>query len=318
MYNLSRCPKRLFRHDDQSSASDLSARQFLRRCCRAASVLTLSLLVVLFTCYVMLAPVVSSSLYDVVLFHPVKKLHNLDNALADIKRQCGVSGEEIYFPSSDGVRLHGIYFALPGGRKTVLFSHGNGGNISHRLLAAAILLKCGVSVFLYDYEGYGQSSGKPSLAGMASDGISAFDYLVNRRKVSARDIVLYGESLGSGISCQILKARQAGGIIIESGFDSLYSVACEKLPWLRAYPPIAFPAPSLDNSAILSGVHPPLLILHGKKDALITPEHAINLCEASSWPKKLIIFSCVGHTDFPYCDAKHYFRGLHEFLQALP
>jgi len=267
--------------------------------------------------YVALAPCVGLPLYGLMLFHPDRTQNDLSSVFGQIKQMFGVSKKDVYFNSSNGVMLHGYYFSLPGSKKTVIVSHGNGGNIDSRMVLAACLLKCGVSVFMYDYRGYGLSNGNPTIQGVCDDGVAAYDFIAHSAKVAPRDILLYGESLGSGIVCETLKTRQAGGVILESGFDSLLSVAREKVFWLNAYPRELFLQPFLDNNSILAGEHPPLLILHGMKDGLITPDHALALYDNASSPKKLVMLARAGHADLAVCDLRNYFGSLKQFIDSL-
>jgi fermentation-respiration switch protein FrsA (DUF1100 family) len=267
--------------------------------------------------YVSFAPLVAMPLYNYLLFHPDKKAYDVKPLLEKIRTCFRATAESISFSTPAGVKLHGYLILLPGSRKTVLVSHGNGGNADRQLAVAVDLLKCGTSVLVYDYEGYGQSEGSPSIAGICVDGVAAYDYLVKNRGIRPDSIVLYGNSLGSTVACETARQRLVGGIVLESGIDSLQTLATEKLVPLRAYPSFLFPRPALDNGKLLAGIHPPLLIMHGIRDALIPAAHAASLYERSSAPKKLVILHRGGHSDLAACDSKHYLSTLKEFIDRL-
>lgn len=267
--------------------------------------------------YVGFAPLVAMPLYNFLLFHPDKMAYDVQPLLEKVRVQFGATAEDITFLTPTGVQLHGYYFQLPSSKKTVLISHGNGGNADLQIATAMDMLKCGASVMIYDYEGYGKSAGSPSIPAICQDGIAAYDYLAKSRGVRCENIVLYGNSLGSTVACQTLKQRGAAAIVLESGIDSLQALASEKLLPLRAYPDVLFPRPALDNGKILAETHPPLLIMHGTKDRLIPVAHAASLFERSSSPKQLVVIHRAGHSDLAARDPSHYLGALKKFLDSL-
>ena len=197
-----------------------------------------------------------SSVYDKFLFYPSKTVH-------EPAQIGGAECQVLNFKTSDGNELSCWYYKHPADSGLVLVSHGNGGNISHRSTLTGHLLKdTDYSVLLYDYEGYGNSQGKPSIKGILKDGIAAFDFAVEKLGYSPGKIIVYGESLGCAVTCDIASKRKPQGIILQSGFRSLPSIARDLFGPLKIMPGFIFPEPKLDNEKLLKGEHAPLLIMH--------------------------------------------------------
>jgi fermentation-respiration switch protein FrsA (DUF1100 family) len=266
--------------------------------------------------YIALSPMVAMPLYRHLIFFPDKTDYSKAIAypLEQLKKQLNVDHEDVYFKTADGKRLHGIYFAYPGAKKVILVCHGNGGNIAHRMVLVAALLVCKANVFLFDYQGYGSSEGSPSVNGIVTDGVAAYDYLHQTRHVDPTNIVVYGESLGSGVAPQIADQRPVAGIIVQSGFSSLVSAGKDHFFFLRAYPNSWFPE-NLDNVAVLQKPHPPLLIIHGKDDPILAFHNATDLYAQACEPKQLVAIDKFGH--YIACvDMKEYSQPIVGFLQS--
>ncbi len=205
------------------------------------------------------------------------------------------------------------FFKAPNARKVVLVCHGNAGNIADRVILALLLLKAGGSVFLVEYEGYGLSDGSPSIQGLKRDGQSAYDYL--RKSYQPTDIIVYGESIGASFAVDIAKHNPVGGLIMQSGFSSLYSVVRSKLPWFWLYPPIGF-TEELDNVSYLHGKHVPVLIIHGDSDwSVPISESQTNFKEASI-PKELVIVKGADHNDLVLKNPSQFVTAIRSMLQG--
>ena len=124
--------------------------------------------------------------------------------IAATPRDFGLSFEDVYFKTEDGVTLNGWFVASPGASKTLLWFHGNGGNIGHRSEHLKLLHdKLKIHIFIFDYRGYGKSQGKPSEEGTYKDGMAALEHLRSRQNVEAREIFLFGQSLGAAVATEI-------------------------------------------------------------------------------------------------------------------
>lgn len=267
----------------------------------------------LLAAYFLFSPRVAKGLYNAMLFRPYRfpegdyESGHIDN----------IRYEDVNFNSHDGTKLHGWYFSQKDARYTILMSHGNTGNIAGRPNLIAALLKTGANLFIYDYRGYGKSEGTPTVSGVIDDGCAAFDFLVNEKKIAADQIVLYGESLGVAITCQISARRKAQGMILQSGFASLPRIGREHVPLMNLYPSVLFPQPLLDNINVLKSGHPPLLIVHGHKDAVVPFMHGKDLFNAASGKKWLVEFPDCEHSDIPTVASQKFVAAMTDFLKGL-
>lgn len=228
----------------------------------------------------------------------------------------GIKKEDIYFKNANSNTLHGWLFNNIRSKKTVLFMHGNAGNISHRLYLIQPLLDAGASVFIFDYRGYGQSTGEPTIPGAIADAEAAYDYLQKNRKIPEHDIVLYGESIGGGMAGHLLAEKPVGGIILDSTFTTLMHVGKKHFSIFKIYPDWLDPDPPLDITASLQGKHPPLLLIHGMKDELIPYSEAEQNFAQASEPKKLVSLPNSTH-NCKNPDFMLYATGLKEYFKQL-
>jgi pimeloyl-ACP methyl ester carboxylesterase len=261
--------------------------------------------------YIALSPLVAMPLYNLLLFPADSKDYSsvIATPIKQLHDQLGVHMREMFFSTPDGHKLNALYFVRPGATKLLLVSHGNGGNVAHSVGLAAALLCCNANVFVYDYEGYGKSQGKPGIRAAVRDGIAAYDCVTSQLGFQRKDIILYGASLGTGVTLQISRTRPASAIVLQSGFSTLVNVGREALPWLWLYPDSWFD--NLDNLNVLAQPHAPLLILHGDADVTCRVHHAVDLYKRALAPKQLVILPNCGHIfgiDQP---------GMMEFLKAI-
>lgn len=257
--------------------------------------------------YILFSPFVAAPLYDNLLFHPTKighyKARNLDGTR--IENITLKNGEE---------SLHCWLLNKPGSTKIALICHGNGGNLTNRADIMKALLDQGLSVFIFDYQGYGKSTGSPSISKVITDAQTALNYILKEKSYKPENIILFGESLGTGLACELSTKVKVGGIILLSPYYSILQLAREKLVWLNLYPDFAFNFPHLDNEKILSQNHPPLLIIHGMKDRLIPVANGEKLFQAALEPKQLVLLKNSGHNDVFLNDGKEFKNGLKGFL----
>jgi fermentation-respiration switch protein FrsA (DUF1100 family) len=225
----------------------------------------------------------------------------------------GFKFEDAWFEASDGVKLHGWYVAHERPRAVVLFAHGNAGNLSHRADIVDDLVKhMGVSVMIFDYRGYGRSSGTPSEAGILADARAARRWLAERAGVREADIVLMGESIGGGVMVDLAAKDGARGLVLENTFSSLPEVAAYHYPWLPAK---LLMRTRLNSAAKIRDFHGPLLQIHGDADRIIPLPLGQRLFDAANEPKRLVIIPGGDHND-PRRPA--FFKTLDQFLAQLP
>jgi fermentation-respiration switch protein FrsA (DUF1100 family) len=268
-------------------------------------------IVILVGTWLMFSPLFARPLYNLILFHPSiypEGAYNIDVIH-------GIQKKEAVFKAPDGSKLHGWWFENPQAGPVVLVSHGNGGNITHRGYLAKALIRSGASVFLYDYRGYGWSGGKSSVEGICEDGRAAYDYLTNVLHIDPQRIVLYGESLGTGVTCNLAANVPCKAVILQSGYASLRRAGMQRIHFLNLYPLWLFPNPELDNCRYVRKEHPPLLVVHGKNDTLLPCTLGQEVFADACEPKTMLLLPTAEHNDVP--DQPEFVPSVTKFLASL-
>ena len=208
--------------------------------------------------------------------------------------------ESVWFNSADGTRLNGWYFKTQSkpATATIIFFHGNGGNISNVGWLGSRFAKQGFNVLLFDYRGYGASEGVAAEeAGLYADGDAAVAFITNKKGTPPELIILYGHSLGTAVVADVASRGNFGAVVLESGFSSASSVATSALPWLPRW--LHFLGKNRFESARkLANVKAPILIAHGDPDETLPTAEAHLLFAAANEPKKLLIVPGAGHVVF--------------------
>lgn len=228
----------------------------------------------------------------------------------------GFPVETVRFRTTDAVELSAWYMPAPAAGAfrdcVVLVSHGNGGNISHRLSLYDLLHRLGAHVLAYDYRGFGQSEGTPSEHGTYLDAEAALAWL-GTRGFTANQVVAHGESLGGGIASELARRHpNLRGLILRSTFTSTVELGAELFPWL----PVRWIARyRYDTRGRLPSIRVPVLILHSHEDTLIPFRHAEANFAAANAPKWLKEIRG-DHNDQPDASPEEYAAAVREFLLA--
>ena len=238
------------------------------------------------------------------LYFPFKKL---DTNPSYIK----IPYEEIRFPAQDGTTLHAWWVPSPQSRGTLLFCHGNAGNISHRLDKIDLFRSLGLDVFIFDYRGYGQSRGKPSEKGTYADARGAYAYLTLDRKTDPGKIILYGEFLGGAVAIHLAALVPCGALIAEAAFTSTVNLGKEIYPFLPVRWMVRHKYDSLSK---ISRINAPILILHSRQDEIIPFRHGQALYEAARFPKELAVLKG-GHNDAFLASGRDTLDSIRSFLE---
>jgi len=209
-------------------------------------------------------------------------------ALTATPGDAGFTYQDVSITTSDSVRLHGWFVAAKQAKATVLFLHGNAGNISHRLDSIAIFRELGLDIFIIDYRGYGQSEGKPSEQGTYLDARAAWEYLVNDREIAPHKIVIFGRSLGGAVASWLAAQTTPGAVILESTFTSAPDMAHRLYPFLPVRLMTRLKYSVKENVKRLSS---PLLVVHSRQDEVIPFDMGESIFAAAPEPKQMLVIT---------------------------
>ena len=252
-------------------------------------------------------------LQDRLVFLPHMPGRELDTT----PKSMGFSYEDVWIDTEDGERLHGWYIPTDDDRSrgTLLFFHGNAGNISHRMESVLIFNRLGLNVLIVDYRGYGQSSGKPGEEGTYRDARASWDYLVEQRGVLPGDIVIFGRSLGGAVGAW--RASQPdvkpAGVIIESCFSSGMDMGKQLYPVLpvRLITRIDYPV-----KEYVTRIQAPVLVAHSRQDEIIPFNMGETIFNEALEPKSFLEMEGDHNAGF-WISRETYVPALHEFLSRV-
>jgi fermentation-respiration switch protein FrsA (DUF1100 family) len=221
----------------------------------------------------------------------------------------GLDYESLTLTTSDDEQLDAWFIPADPARGTVLFCHGNAGNISHRLDSIRLFHELGLSVLIFDYRGYGQSTGKPTEKGTYRDADAAWQHLVEH-SIPAEHIILFGRSLGATIAADLATRQPAAGVILECAFTSVPDIAATLYPWL----PVRWLSRYQYNTRKqLADIHSPVLIVHSRDDEIIPYSNGERLYAAANDPKQFLELRG-GHNDGFMVSGDEYIKGLDGFI----
>jgi len=242
------------------------------------------------------------------LYYPEIPGRELEATPADI----GLAYEDVTLQTSDDLRLHAWFIPVQNPRATVLFCHGNAGNISHRLDSIRLLHSLGLQVLIFDYRGYGKSEGRPSEPGSYRDVDAAWHYLRQERGLADTGIIIFGRSLGAAVAADLASRTRPAAVILESAFTSVPDMAAGIYPWL---PVRLLSRYRYDNLAKVARIDRPLLLVHSRQDEIIPFAHGERLFDRAREPKQFLALAG-GHNDAFLTSRKAYTLGLKSFLDT--
>lgn len=236
-----------------------------------------------------------------------------ERALAATPARAGLVYESVRFMSADGVGLSGWFIPAPKARATLLFCHGNAGNISHRLESIRQFHQLGLNVFIFDYRGYGESAGSPTEVGTYHDAEAARRYLVETRGLAPEQIIYFGRSLGAAIAAWLATQHPSRALIVESGFTSVPDFGAEIYPWMpvRLLARLHYP-----TREYLQAVKAPVLVIHSRDDEIVPFRHGESVYDAAKTPKEFLEIRG-GHNDGFLVSGAQYTRHLDAFLRRI-
>ena len=220
--------------------------------------------------------------------------------------------EDVRFAAADGVKLSGWLVPALNPRGTVLFCHGNGGNIAGCLDSILVGHRLGLTMFVFDYRGYGNSEGEPTEQGTYRDADAAWDYLVKDRKTVPGEIIVWGRSLGGSIAARTAARHPAGLLIIESAFVSIRELARERFSWVPAW---VLDGYVYDTREELLKVGIPVLVIHSPDDEIIPFRHGKVLYGSLKGPRSFVEIKGSHNQGFIQ-SGKVYESGIDEFIST--
>jgi len=225
--------------------------------------------------------------------------------------EIGLEFEDVYFFSSDGIKLNGWHVPAKESRTTVLFCHGNAGNISHRIEIIDIFYRLGLDVFIFDYRGYGRSQGSPTEEGLYLDAQAAYKYLIDKRKINEESIVVYGKSMGANVAVELCSKVRPAALISESAFTSALEMGKKLFPFL----PIKwFITVKYDALSKIKNITVPKLIIHSEDDEIIPFQHGRRLFETAPEPKEFYPMRG-GHNEAIFLAKENFVKRIDTFLK---
>lgn len=237
------------------------------------------------------------------LYHPYKEI-------PETPMNLGIEFEDVNFKTDDGKLLNGWFVPTKDAKVTVLYCHGNAGNIYHRLHKVRFFHEMGVNFFIFDYRGYGKSTANPSEKGLYKDAQAAYDYIVSRSEVDKNKIVVYGKSLGGPVAADLCLLRNTNALILEGSFASVVLRAQQLYPFL---PMKLLITQKYDTMAKVKNMKIPKLIAHGRQDEVISFRHGEILFKVAAEPKRFLPFNG-GHNDDVFVTSDAYKEELKKFL----
>ena len=227
----------------------------------------------------------------------------------------GFPFEDVSLTAADGTKLHGWH--VPGeSRTTLLWLHGNAGNISHRVDNIAMLRRnTGLGAFIIDYRGYGQSEGKPSEKGLYMDAEAALDHMTSDLGLDpGEEIILFGRSLGVGVAVEMATRHRVRSVVLESGFTSVREMSKSSGMGVLSILLLPLIDARYDSLSKIGSALSPVMVMHGDRDDIVPFEMAEKLYAAAPEPKRFYPIPGASHNDTYVAGGEAYFGALREFI----
>ncbi|NRP47879.1 MULTISPECIES: alpha/beta hydrolase [unclassified Marinobacterium] len=202
---------------------------------------------------------------------------------------------ELFINTPHGNRLQTWYKPAKPGQETLVYLHGNARNLSTRGRLINILSENERGLLIFSWSGFGQSRGTPSEVSFYDDARAVFDWLAKEHNLNSSDLIIYGESLGTGVAVQLATERDFKGVILAAPYTSIAQMAADDYPWLPVNLLLKHRFDSIDK---IQNVDEPVVIMHSADDDTIPYEQGVTLFEAAEEPKLFMGFEDREHTRF--------------------
>lgn len=199
----------------------------------------------------------------------------------------------VTYPTADGLELYAWYKAAAAGQPTLVYFHGNAGNLLNHAWVAGPLSDAGYGVLVVEYRGYGGNPGAPTEAGLLNDGRGAVAYLKSLG-IAEGDLVFFGISLGTGVAVAMAAETSPRALVLQSPFTSI-AAAGQHHYWYM--PVMLLTKDRFDSAAIIARAGAPVLVVYSPADRVIPGKLSLALYDAAIEPKTLIMIEDAGHND---------------------
>jgi pimeloyl-ACP methyl ester carboxylesterase len=246
-------------------------------------------------------------------FMQARMIYFPSKSIDSTPQQIGLAYEDVYLEAEDGVKIHGWFVPADSARATLLFLHGNGGNISHRLESIHQFHSLNLSVFIIDYHGYGLSQGKPGEQETYHDAEASWKYLTGQKQINPDKIIIFGRSLGGAVASWLAVKHQPRALIMESAFSSLVDIANTHYPFLPVRMMSRFNYDSKEN---IRRINVPVLFIHSPNDEIIPFKHGDELYRIANEPKQFLEITG-SHNDGYLASSAEYLPALDRFIDEI-
>ena len=255
---------------------------------------------------VLLCLLTGCGLENRLIFHPTTDI-------ARTPRDVGLDYLDLYFTTADNVRLNGWFIPHLQASATMIWFHGNAGNIGDRVDNIKLLHdKTHINIFIFDYRGYGRSPGSSSETTTYIDGDAAMNFVRTQLQVESKNLLIFGRSLGAAVAAEMASRHDSRAVILESPFMSIREMARVMLPALPIGPLLSAKFDVIDKVGKITA---PLLVLHGDQDEIIPFEQGQRVFAAARQPKQFYPIKGAGHNDTFIVGGNGYYERLQSFIE---
>lgn len=224
----------------------------------------------------------------------------------------GFRYEDVYIPVGSNEEINAWYIQQDKDNYTILFCHGNAGNISSRLGIIKLLSDLNLNIFIFDYRGYGKSKGTPSEEGIYEDVLAAYKYLVNVKNIPPSKIIVYGKSLGSAPAVDLASKFDVRAVIIDSGFTSARDLGKVFYPFIPSF----MISVKFDNINKIKKIDVPKLFIHSHNDNVVPFRLGKKLFDIAPLPKKFVVLRG-SHNDSLFVSESEAKEAIRSFVDEL-
>lgn len=237
------------------------------------------------------------------IFYPTKRIDLTPDII-------GLKYEDLYFDTTDAVKLNGWWIPAKNPRATLLFCHGNAGNIGDRVELIGLFNELNLNVFIFDYRGFGKSAGSPNESGTYLDAMGTYNYVKEAKDVTEDRVIIFGKSIGGNIAIDLATKAKAALLISDSAFTSTVAMCKEVYPFLPAK---LIVTQRYDALSKIGEVDMPKLIIHSKDDEIVPFHHGEELYRNAGEPKEFFVMEGL-HNDAISTFRSKYKKGIKDFL----